>query len=120
MSHTVTIRTEVRDAAAIGAACRRLQLDPPAQGDHELYSGCYPGLAVRLPQWTYPAVCDTSTGQVHYDNFGGRWGEQRQLDRFLQAYAVEKARSEARKLGHSASESLQADGSIVLTIQTQG
>ena len=120
MSHTVTVKTEVRDAAAIGAACRRLQLQPPVQGEHELFSGRYSGWGVTLPQWHYPAVCDTSTGQVHYDNYGGRWGEQRQLDRFLQAYAVEKARTEARRLGHSVTEAEQADGSIVLSIQTQG
>lgn len=120
MSHTVTIRTEVRDAAAISAACQRLRLEPPVHGRHELYSGTYPGLAVRLPEWLYPAVCDTGTGQVHFDNFNGHWGEQRELDRFLQAYAVEKARIEARKLGHNVTESQQADGSIVLAIQTQG
>ena len=41
-------------------------------------------------------VVDTANGQVHYDNFEGRWGEQSQLDRLLQAYAVEKTRMEVR------------------------
>jgi len=44
------------------------------------------------------------------------WGDQVQLDRFLQAYAVEKAALEARKLGHTVSEQLLADGSIKLQI----
>ncbi len=74
--------------------------------------------ACDCPTGSYPVVCDTKTGQVHFDNYGGRWGEQRELDRFLQAYAVEKARIEARKLGHNVSEAQQTDGSIVLTINT--
>ena len=48
------------------------------------------------------------------------WGEQRQLDAFLQAYTVEKARIEARKKGHSVTEQQLADGSIKLTIQVGG
>lgn len=118
MSHTVTIKTEVRDPSAIEAACRRLRLPRPVQGEHELFSGRHTGFGVTLPKWHYPAVCDTKTGQVHFDNYGGQWGEKRELDRFLQSYAVEKARIEARKLGHSVSEAKQADGSIVLTINT--
>jgi hypothetical protein len=118
MSHIVTIKTEVRDAAAIAAACRRLGLGPPIDGEHELYSGTQTGVAVRLPNWHYPIVCDTRSGQIRFDNYGGRWGEQRELDRFVQAYSVEKARIEARKLGHSVVEAAQADGSILLTIHT--
>jgi hypothetical protein len=38
-----------------------------------------------------------SRGQVQFDNFGGRWGDSKHLDRFLQAYAVEKCHIEARK-----------------------
>jgi hypothetical protein len=48
------------------------------------------------------------------------WGDQRQLDRFLQAYAVEKAKIEARKRGHSVTEQALADGSIKLTLQVAG
>lgn len=38
-----------------------------------------------------PVVCQLQTGELHYDNFGGRWGQQQELDQFLQAYAVEKS-----------------------------
>ena len=43
-----------------------------------------------------------------------------QLDRFLQIYAVEKARIEARKKGHQVTEQALADGSIKLTITVGG
>lgn len=120
MSHIVRIQTEVRDGAAVFAACRRRQLAEPVAGKHLLFSGEVEGLAVRLRDWTYPAVCQLETGEVLYDNFGGRWGEQRELDQFMQAYAVEKARIEARKRGHTVTEQSLSDGSIKLTVQIGG
>jgi hypothetical protein len=120
MSHIVTIKTEVRDAAAVRAACRRLGLTEPVQGTTKLYSGEVNGLAVQFPGWQYPVVCDTATGQVRYDNFGGRWGEQNHLDRFQQAYAVERAKIEARRKGHTCTEQQLADGSVKLTINVGG
>ena len=120
MSHIVRIQTEVRDGAAVFAACRRRQLAEPVAGKHRLFSSEVEGLAVNLRDWSYPAVCKLETGEVLYDNFGGRWGEQRELDQFMQAYAVEKARIEARKRGHMVTEQSLADGSIKLTVQIGG
>jgi hypothetical protein len=48
------------------------------------------------------------------------WGAQQELDRFLQAYAVERTRIEARRQGHSVTEQPLADGSIKLTIHVGG
>jgi hypothetical protein len=120
LSHIVSIKTEVRDIAAIQAACRRLQLMPAVHGKTQLFGGEVEGWAVRLPDWQYPVVCDTAAGKIHYDDFGGRWGEKRHLDRFLQMYATERAKIEARKRGHLCFEQTLADGSIKLTIQVQG
>ena len=120
MSHIVTIKTEIRDANAVRAACQRLGLPQPVAGTHALFSGQIAGLAVQLPKWLYPAVCELETGQLHYDNYRGRWGDQQHLDAFRQAYAVEKAKIEARRKGHSVSEQALADGSIKLTIQVGG
>lgn len=116
MSHIVSVQTQVRDPAAIRGACRRLSLREPVHGARRLYSGTAKGWVVLLPDWRYPVVCDTETATVHYDNFGGRWGEPQQLDRFLQAYAVEKATLEARRKGHSVIEQPLEDGSIRLTV----
>jgi hypothetical protein len=120
VSHIVTIQTKVHDPHAVAAACRRLNLAAPVQGTAKLYSGEAEGLVVQLPGWQFPAVIDPLTGTVRYDNFQGYWGDQAQLDRFLQAYAVEKAALEARRLGHSVSEQLLSDGSIRLTIVEGG
>ena len=120
MSHIVQIQTEVRDPVAIQAACRRLKLPDPQQRTVTLFSSEVTGLAVELPQWKYPVVCDIASGELKYDNFKGRWGDDTQLHRFLQAYAVEKARIEARKQGHSVQEQALADGSIRLQIAVAG
>ena len=120
MSHVVKIETKIRDAAAVAAACRRLGLAEPAVETVRLFSAQATGLAVRLPNWRYPVVCDLASGQLQYDNYGGRWGDQKQIDAFIQLYTVEKARLEARKRGHSVTEQQLADGSIKLTIQVAG
>ena len=120
MSHLVTIHTKVRDPDAVAAACARLKLAPPIQGTAHLFSGEATGLIVQLPEWQYPVVIDTQNGALHYDNFEGAWGDQRQLDSLMQAYAVEKARCEARKQGHTVTEQLLQDGSIKLQITQAG
>lgn len=120
MSHTVQIQTEIRDPAGIHAACHRLRLVEPVFGATKLFSGSKTGWAVQLPEWRYPVVCDVATGSVDFDNYGGRWGEQKELDRFVQGYAVEKAKIEARKKGHSVTEQQLEDGSIKVVVQVGG
>jgi hypothetical protein len=78
MSHIVSIETEIRDASAIRAACDRLRLPEPVFGAAKLFSGSKTGWTVNLPAWRFPVVCDVATGKVDFDNFGGRWGEQKE------------------------------------------
>src|SRR5262249_34167212 len=121
MSHIVQIQTQIRDPLAVAAGCRRLGLAEPVLGTAELFAGQeVSGLSVQLPGWRYPVVCDLANGQVRYDNFAGRWGDQKELDRLLQAYAVEKVRIEARQRGHTVTEQALADGSIKLNVQVAG
>lgn len=117
MSHIVTIQTRLHDPAALAAACTRLGLAAPVQGTARLFIGQAAGLLVQLPGWQYPAVIDTLTGIVRYDNFNGYWGDQQHLDRLMQMYAVEKARIEAQKRGHSVTEQSLQDGSILVQIR---
>ena len=65
-------------------------------------------------------AAELCVGQVRFDNFSGRWGEQQHLDRFLQAYAVEAAKAAARRKGHTVSEEQLSDGSVKLTIRGGG
>jgi hypothetical protein len=120
VSHIVTVTTEVRDPAAVAAACRRLGLPEPVHGTARLFEGEATGLLVRLPGWLYPVVADTATGAVRYDNYGGCWGAEEQLNKFLQGYAVEKARLEVRRRGHTVVEQTLLNGSIRLTVTVGG
>lgn len=76
MSHIVSIQTRLHDPVAVGAACQRLGLPAPVHGTAKLFSGDATGLLVQLPGWQYPAVIDTTTGNVQFDNFEGHWKEQ--------------------------------------------
>jgi hypothetical protein len=120
VSHIVQIQTQIRDPAAVRAACERLKLPSPTEGKFCLYATAAHGLGVQLPGWRYPIVCNSTTGELKIDNFNGHWGVQRELDRFMQAYAVEKAKIEARRKGHTVTEQPLADGSIKLTVQVAG
>lgn len=120
MSHIVQIETQVRDPVAAAAACRRLGWEAPSTGTAELFSGEESGLIVQPHGWKYPAVFDTTTGEVRFDTFEGHWGDQSLLNAFLQMYAVEKARLEARRNGHSVTEQPLEDGSIKLTVNVGG
>jgi hypothetical protein len=120
MSHIVSIKTKLTDPGGVSAACRRLKLPEPVSGTAKLFDGNATGLIVKLPGWNYPVVIDSATGNVQYDNYGGQWGAQAELDKLLQAYTVEKACIEARRAGNSVSEQVLVDGSIKLTINVGG
>ena len=119
MSHIVSIQTQIRDRAAVEAACLRLQWPEPEQGSFRLFNSTVEGLGVRAPRWQYPIVCELQTGQLHYDNFEGRWGDPKHLDKFKQAYAIEKTKLEARRQGRSVFETQLEDGSVQLVVEIQ-
>ena len=120
MSHIVTVTAKIHDPVAVSAACHRLGLPQPTQGTAKLYRTQATGLLVQLPQWQFPIVIDTASGNVKLDNFQGCWGDQRELDKFMQAYSVEKAKIEARRKGYSVSEQALQDGSIKVQLTEGG
>jgi hypothetical protein len=120
LSHVVQIETQIKDEQAVRAACTRLQIPTPEHKTCRLFAATATGLCVQLPGWQYPVVANLQTGQVQYDNYNGHWGEQKHLNSFLQAYAVEKCRIEARKKGHSVTETSLQDGSIRVTVKVGG
>jgi len=115
VSHTVTIKTKITDVVAIQAACNRLKLPQPTRGEVRLFDRVATGIGVHLDGWRFP-ICVESDGNLLYDHFQGFWGSPEKLDQFQQAYAVEKAKLEARKQGYTCQESVLADGSIRLNV----
>ena len=116
MSHIVQVAVEVRDRESLAAACRRLNLKQPENRSVRFFdAGVVTGEVVELPNWTYPVVFDLAGG-VRFDNYEGRWGERAELDKLLQAYAVCKTTSEARRAGHSVRETPLPGGRIKLSV----
>jgi len=118
MSHVVTVKCQLRDPIAIAAACHRLGLAAPVEGTAQLFSGQESGLIVQFPGWNHPAVIDVASGEIRCDTYEGKWGDRVPLDAFLQMYAVERTKIEARKKGHAVTETTLQDGSIRLQIAT--
>lgn len=119
MSHTVTVKTEVKDREAINAACDRCNIKQPIEGTHRMFDGrVVKGLAVELPGWNYPAVIEEATGEIAYDNYKGMWGDQLELDKFLQGYTLEVASRQAIANGYAVTEEPLEDGLVRLTMES--
>jgi hypothetical protein len=123
MSHTTTITgLRITDLRALQAAVAKIdgaQVEILAQPEARrlFQSAPIPGVvaSVRLPGWQYPVLIDNQGG-THYDNYNGRWGESKTLDRLKQGYATAKAASLARANGYMVTERQKQDGSITLTL----
>lgn len=117
MSHTAEIKTSLTDTNAIIAACKEMGLAEPTTETVELYDGAkHTGLTVRLPGWRYPVVINTKTEAMHYDNYGGAWGAQAELNRLTQLYGVCKATLIAKAKGYYVNRTTLANGSIKLCV----
>ncbi|MDD5713112.1 MAG: hypothetical protein PHY31_10215 [Smithellaceae bacterium] len=114
MSHTMNIRMEIHDRAALDAACRRLGITTK-EGEHQLFATKETGTALYLKGWTFPAVVK-SDGSIAFDNYGGAWGDEARLHEFQAYYGLEKAKMEAMRMGYTCTES-QEGKNLVLRIQ---
>lgn len=78
------------------------------------------GYQFKLQGWSQPVTVDTSTGECIFDNYGGRWGSESELDKIKQGYAVEAAKAQATVEGHEFEEQQLSNGSIKCTISLGG
>lgn len=121
MSHITKRKTAIKDVETLKKAIART---PGAEyqglGRGRSYSGTQEGHIVKLPGWNYPVTFNPVTGEASYDNYGGRWGKEEELDKLNQNYAVEAAKAQAEVDGHTCEEMQLADGSIKLTIPLGG
>src|SRR5215210_4438064 len=107
MSHFTTITTQIKDIAALKAACNELGLGVlenttargystnSTKGDHVIrLRGPYDIAVNKQPDGTFGLTTHWWDGHVEKE-VGSKFG------RLLQLYAVHKATAEARKRGHS-------------------
>lgn len=117
MSHVATVQLQIRDPEALAAVCARLGF-PTAAGEVRFYDGTSAaGIVIQLPGWRYGVVVDAQA-RLHYDNYGGQWGDLAELHRFRQAYTKEAATRWAQREGYPVLTSERtADGWIRLELQ---
>ena len=122
MSHFTTITTQIKDLAALKAACSELGFDLLTNANARGYSsnsihgdcvirlkGPYDIAVNQQPDGTYGLTTDWWNGHVEKE-VGKSFGK------LLQLYAVHKATMEARKRGHSVMRKVRRDGAVKLVI----
>jgi len=144
MSHVVTIKCELRDLAAIEAACKRLGwtfkrdqktfewfgewMNDYAAADAayvamdmkpEEYGKCNHAIGVPGAKYEIGLIARDGKFIPVFDNWssGGlkKLTAANGLNGFIQAYSVEKSKNELRRKGYSPVEQTRSDGSIVIT-----
>ena len=126
MSHFTTIKTEVRDLDALNDACAEMDLKLVPSAICRGYAGAVrkAGHVVRL-KGPYDIAVDPAEGGGYgfsADWWGGHVEEEvgAGYGRLLQSYGVHKTLREARMRGLRATRQLEADGTIVLTLEGGG
>lgn len=142
MSHVATVAIEIKDLAALRAACKRIGLEfmegqksykwwGRSVGDYPLPEGftaaelgkCEHALRVKGNDNAYEiGVVRRKDGKPGYsllwDFYAGGYGLQNVVGEncglLSQAYAVEAAKSRARAMGRTVTEVKQANGTIQL------
>lgn len=143
MSHVAKIAIEIKDLTALRSACTRIGCElVEGKTTYEWFGrhvGDYPlpeGFtaadmghcehAIRVPGARYEVgVCGRRDGKAGYTllwDFYYDGGLEPKLGagggRLVQAYGIEAAKRAARQQGYSVTEKTNADGSIVLRVQT--
>ena len=117
MSHIVKCTVEMKNKAALDAAIEHLGLENLGEKTHDLYNRQKAnGVGVKLPDWNYPVVINTETGEAKYDNYGGSWGKQTELDKLVQRYSIEVAKEQGVAGGYTCVEETQENGDVELTM----
>ena len=122
MSHFTTIKTQIKDVAALKSALQEMgvpllqntaargYMNNEIQDDYVIkLKGPYDVALKKQPNGTYELTCDWWNGHVEKE-VGKEYGK------LLQLYAIHKATQEARKKGYSAQRKLQTNGTIKLTL----
>ena len=122
MSHFTTIKTQIKDIAALREALAEMSLSLFANADARGYyqntihadyvirlTGPYDIALNQQPDGSFGLTSDLFAGHVEKE-------VGQNYSKLLQLYAVHKATREARKKGLSVVRKSQTDGSIKLTV----
>jgi hypothetical protein len=126
MSHFTTIKTQIKDIAALSAACKEMgfallqnadargYMNNTRKGEYVIkLHGPYDIALNQQPDGTYGLTTDWWNGHVEKE-VGKDYGK------LLQLYGVHKASIEARKKGYSVMRQAKQDGSVKLVMMGVG
>lgn len=120
MSHTTTIKVQIKDMNILEKALQELNI-PYQKGTFQLYSSSHSGIAIKLEGWKYPVIF--SKGKIHYDNYGGNWGNQTKLEelinKIIPTYTKILTIEELAKMGFRIEQIEEQEGKIIITAQEQ-
>ena len=77
------------------------------------------GIAFQLPSFVYPIVVNPETYELYADMYGGKWGDQKELDKLMQHYAVECTKSFAENNDYYYEEQTNENGEIRCTLTSK-
>jgi len=117
VSHTTTIELEIKSLTALATACRETTTPYEQNTSVRLYDGtliedCF---AFTPNGWKYPVAA--KNGQLKYDNYEGAWGNESELNRVKQRYAVNVQKEAARARGYRVREERLSDGKVKLVVE---
>ena len=82
----------------------------------KLYSDTVTGdISVKLKDWKFPVLVNTTTGDMHFDNYNGSWGKIEELNKLVQEYSLQTAEEqleEFRLQGWDIQRQKQENGDI--------
>lgn len=115
MSHTISAKIKLVDKELVTKAATELGFEVLGDQQHQLYAGAVDGIGVKLPGWRYPAVV-LADGTIRYDNYHGSWGQQTELDKLCQAYAIAAAEQQADDYGWMFDKTTLANGDVQIEL----
>lgn len=120
MSHTVRMKSKLTEPTIIARAADRWakRMGKTCQVEMNSWAQLYDrahaqGTVLKINGWRYPVVVKDD-GQLLYDDFGGTWGNVRDLHGIQQHYSALIVGDQMREEGWVVEESETADGEIKL------
>lgn len=119
MSHITKYTIKVNNLETLKKTLGRLQQEGKitytwlGPGTQETFSGPTKGTHFKLNNWAYP-ICVTDDGDLLFDNYGGKWGDAKDLDICIQRYNQELITDVAKRQGYMVNATTLNDGTVRL------
>ena len=116
MSQTETVKLQLTRQNAIEKAAEAVDGEVGSKTKVKFFSSTEVGIPVYLPGFAYPLVI-TAEGDLKMDLYHERWGSQKVVDRFIQAYGVAAVKEIAKEQNWGViSQATLEDGSVKIML----